>query len=364
MSSGALAEGRLPLQLGLFMPNCSHTLSISTRKRVLDDWTYESNLKIAQRAEAIGFNLLFPIAKWRGYGGVTNYLGHSLETTTWAAALLAQTSRINIFSTVHVPLFHPVVIAKMGATMDHISHGRWGLNVVSGWSEREFGMMGVEVIPHEERYRRTVSYIEVLKGLWTSEPGTFAYESPWYKITDGELLPPPVQRPHPPIANAGNSEEAREMTARLCDWAFIAAATIEQAGEYAADFHRRAARYQRRVRCAAYPYVLWRETEAEAEAERRRIVDEMDVVATTNWARGLFGQSGSFDPSQYTLEMFAFGGGALPILGTAEQVALKLKALHDRGIEGALMCLEDYYGDLERFDREIAPRLRDLKVID
>jgi alkanesulfonate monooxygenase SsuD/methylene tetrahydromethanopterin reductase-like flavin-dependent oxidoreductase (luciferase family) len=124
---------------------------------VPDDWTFESNLRIALRAEQLGFELLFPIAKWRGYGGVTNYLGTSLETMTWASALLARTSRINIFSTVHVPMFHPVVTAKMGSTLAHLSHERWGLNVVSGWSEREFGMMGIEVIPHGERYQRTAA---------------------------------------------------------------------------------------------------------------------------------------------------------------------------------------------------------------
>jgi alkanesulfonate monooxygenase SsuD/methylene tetrahydromethanopterin reductase-like flavin-dependent oxidoreductase (luciferase family) len=41
------------------------------------------------------------------------------------------------------------------------------------------------------------------------KPGAFSYDSPWYHITDGEVLPQPVQRPHPVIANAGNSEEAR-----------------------------------------------------------------------------------------------------------------------------------------------------------
>jgi FMNH2-dependent dimethyl sulfone monooxygenase len=176
------------------MPNCSHTASISTRKVVPDDWTFESNLRIAMRAEQLGFELLFPISKWRGYGGVTNYLGTSLETMTWASALLARTSRINIFSTVHVPMFHPVVTAKMGSTLAHLSHDRWGLNVVSGWSEREFGMMGIEVIPHGERYQRTAAYIEILRGLWTSAPGTFAYDSPWYHIKEGEVLPQPSRR--------------------------------------------------------------------------------------------------------------------------------------------------------------------------
>jgi alkanesulfonate monooxygenase SsuD/methylene tetrahydromethanopterin reductase-like flavin-dependent oxidoreductase (luciferase family) len=118
------------LSLGLFMPNCSNAYSITTYKPVPDDWTYEGNAQIARAAEAAGFDFLFPVAKWKGYGGKTDYLGTSLETMTWAAALLATTERIQVFSTVHVPIFHPLVAAKMGATLDHIGKGRWA----SMWS--------------------------------------------------------------------------------------------------------------------------------------------------------------------------------------------------------------------------------------
>src|ERR1700719_3345725 len=318
----AIDEQREPMSLGIFMPNCSYTASISTYKPDPDDWTYESNLRIARVAEAAGFDFLFPIAKWRGFGGKTNYLGTSLETMTWASALAEQTSRIHVFSTVHVPIFHPLVAAKMGATIDHISNGRWGLNVVSGWSEHEFGMMGIEVLPHAERYQRTEAYIEILKGLWTSEPGTFDHESKWYRIRGGWVMPQPTRKPHPPIANAGGSEEARELVARLCDWAFIAVPSLEACAGLTADFQGRAARHGRSVKCCCFPFVVWRETEREAKDERRRLLEQMDREAADNWARGLIPQSGSFD--QFTLEMFALAAGGLPIFGTREQVVESL----------------------------------------
>lgn len=357
----AADEERAPMSLGIFMPNCSYTASISTYKPDPGDWTYESNLRIARAAEAAGYDFLFPIAKWRGFGGKTNYLGTSLETMTWAAALLAQTSRIRVFSTVHVPIFHPLVAAKMGATIDHISNGRWGLNVVSGWSEHEFGMMGIEVLPHAERYRRTEAYIEILKGLWTSAPGTFNHTSPWYRIRDGWVSPLPTQRPHPPIANAGVSEDARRMLARLCDMAFISLLSFDAAAEVTADIRARAAQFGRTVKCCTYPFVVWRETEREAEAERRRIIENIDQQAVETWARGLLVQSGSFD--QFSLEKLAVGGGGLPIFGTAEQVAEKLARLYRDGIDGVLMTFLDFYHDTIRFEREVKPLLRQLGVL-
>jgi alkanesulfonate monooxygenase SsuD/methylene tetrahydromethanopterin reductase-like flavin-dependent oxidoreductase (luciferase family) len=355
------SEGREGLQLGIFMPNCSNMYAISTYRTAPDEWTYESNKRIALAAEAAGFDFLFPVSRWRGFGGKTNYLGTSLETMTWAAALLAVTTSLRVYSTVHVPAFHPLVAAKMGATMDHISNGRWGINIVSGWSREEFEMMGIPLLPHEERYQRTAAFIEILKGLWTAEPGTFDYEAPWYHISGGSVLPQPVQKPHPPIVNAGISEEAKDVVARLCDWAFVGPSSIEDSATLSRDFRERAQRYNRTVRCACFPFVLWRETEKEAEEVRRAIIARMDKVAVENWARGLNIGSGSFD--QFTLEMFTLGAGALPVIGTAEQVAEKLKRLYDLGMDGVLFCFLDYHDDTVRFGKEIVPLLRQMGVV-
>ena len=350
------------LQLGIFMPNCSYAYSISTYKPEPDDWMYESNKNIAQAAEAAGFDFLFPVSRWRGFGGETDYLGTSLETMTWASAILAATQKIQVYSTVHVPVFHPLVAAKMGATLDHIGQGRWGINIVSGWSANEFGMMGIELLPHEERYQRTAAFIEILKGLWTEEPGTFDYESSWYQIKGGYVMPQPMHKPHPPIVNAGTSDAARDLVARLCDWAFIAPPSAEATLEMSQDFKQRAERYGRRVQCAGMPFVLWRETEQEAEAEVRRIMDNTDMVAAQNWASGL--SLGSESMTDFTLKMFALGAGALPIIGTAEQVAEQLARLYELGMDGVLIEFLHYHDDTVRFGKEIVPLLRQLGAVE
>jgi FMNH2-dependent dimethyl sulfone monooxygenase len=354
-------EERGGLQLGIFMPNCSNMYAISTYRQEPDEWPYESNKRIALAAEAAGFDFLFPVSRWRGFGGKTNYLGTSLETMTWAAALLAVTQKIRVYSTVHIPVFHPLVVAKMGATLDHISNGRWGINIVSGWSKEEFEMMGLELLPHAKRYQRTAAFIEILKGLWTTEPGTFDFYSPWYHVKGGYVMPQPVQKPHPPIVNAGVSEEAKELVARLCDWAFIGPPSIEATAEVSSGFKSRAHRYGRTIRCAGYAFALWRDTEKEAEEERRRIIAHMDKVAVENWAWGLNLGSGSFD--QFTLEMFTLGAGGLPVIGTAEQVALKLKRLYDLGMDAVLMCFLSYYEDTVRFGQDILPLLNQMGTI-
>ncbi|MEM7543412.1 MAG: LLM class flavin-dependent oxidoreductase [Pseudomonadota bacterium] len=346
---------REKLKLGIFMPTVSNSLNISKYKSDPDDWTFDVNRRIAQTAESGGFDYLFPVSRWKTIGGEIDYHGKSLETMTWAASLLAITERIQIFSTVHVPVFNPVVVAKMGATLDHISGGRWGINIVSGWNRTEFDMMGIEMLDHGKRYERSEDFIKILKGLWMETPGTFNFESEHYKITDGYLKPQPVCKPHPPIVNAGTSNDAREVVARQCDWSFIGPMSIDDAEEIAADIKGRAAREGRSVRIVSTLQPVWADTREAAYAEKDKVVEQMDEVAVRNWADGAGLESESFN--QQTLETFSFGAGSLPMLGTADDIADGIAQMYERGIDGVLMSYMDYQLDTKRFIDEIIPRL-------
>ena len=349
------------LRYGIFMPTVSNSPNISHYKAEQADWTFAANRAIGQAAEAAGFDFLFPVSRWRSIGGEVDYHGKSLETMTWAAAMLASTSRIQIFSTVHVPAFNPVVAAKMGASLDHISNGRWGINIVSGWNRAEFDMMGLAMLDHGQRYQRSEDFIKILKGLWTEPPGSFDFSSAHYTVRGGYVMPQPTARPHPTIVNAGTSPAARDMVARQCDWAFVCPVSMEDAKNLAADFKARARVYGRKVRVVCMVLPVWAATRAAAFAERDLVIEQMDPVAVRNWADGLGMESGSFD--QQTLETFAFGAGSLPLLGTADEVAEQIAELYRLGMDGVLMSYMDYLGDTRRFGEEMVPRLTALGVL-
>ena len=219
--------------------------------------------------------------------------------------------------------------------------------------------MGVKLLPHEERYQRTAAFIEILKGLWADTPGTFNHHSAWYDVKDGYCLPQPKRMPE--IANAGTSEDAKEMTTSLCDWAFISTPTVEAISSIVEDISLRAAKKQKQVECAAFPFVLWRDSEDEAQNELEKIIAQKDEVAAQNWLDGLAIGSGSFD--QFTLDMMTVGAGAVHVIGTAEQVATKIKTMHDAGLKGVLMIFQAYLQDTIRFRKEIMPLLYEMGVI-
>src|SRR5487761_1612842 len=117
-----LIEGN-PLKLGIFGPNCSGGLSFTTLPERWDA-SWEHNLALAKLGDEAGLECIVPVGRWKGYGGVTDVNGTCFETITWATGLLTQTRRINIFGTVHAPLFHPVMAAKLMVTADQASAGR------------------------------------------------------------------------------------------------------------------------------------------------------------------------------------------------------------------------------------------------
>merc|ERR1711965_219420 len=98
-------------------------------------------------------------------GGKVNFNHRNFETFTWAAGLAAKTEKIGVFATFHVPTVHPVRAAKEVATIDHISGGRFGLNIVAGWNEREIAMFGVPQKDHDIRYDVADDWISLCKEL-------------------------------------------------------------------------------------------------------------------------------------------------------------------------------------------------------
>src|ERR1700691_759660 len=202
LNSRRSMHGNNRLQIGLFGANCSSGRAVTL---VPERWSgnLPDNKKLALLADAAGIDFLLPIGRWKGYGGDTDYQGTTLETITWATGLLAATKRITVFGTVHAPIFNPVVAAKEMVTADHISEGRFGLNIVVGWNEGEFDMFGVEQREHENRYEFAQEWIDVVKRAGSEDE--FDFDGKFLKPTGVRAKPRPFGGTRPVIMNAGSS---------------------------------------------------------------------------------------------------------------------------------------------------------------
>ncbi len=345
------------MKLGVFGQNCSYGCTISHAETTFEP-TYAHSVSISQKADAFGFELLVPVGRWRGFGGSTDFNGTCMETYTWATAMATQTKNIMIFSTSHVPTMHPIVAAKQGATIDHISGGRWGLNIVCGWFTPEMEMFGVPQMPHDVRYRYAGEWIHVIKRLWTEQH--FDHEGEFFKIQDGYLLPKPVQQPYPVLINAGFSPAGKEFAAREVDFNFIAVDTLENGQAVVTDVKRLARDHGREVGVMSYGLVVCRDTEREAQQQYRYIIEKGDWEAARNILRLLGVESGSFNERHLTefAERFIAGWGGYPLVGAPEQVTDELNKLAQIGIEGMILCWLDYNEEIEYFGERVLPLMK------
>ena len=110
--------------------------------------------------------------------------------------------------------------AKQATTVDHISGGRFALNIVCGWFRPELEMFGAPLMEHDMRYEYAAEWIEIVKLLWTRDD-EFDYEGKFLRVNKGFSMPKPIQKPFPPLMNAGASGKGQHFAAKYADMAFI-----------------------------------------------------------------------------------------------------------------------------------------------
>ena len=344
------------LKLGIFGMNCSNGCTITHAETSFVP-TYEHNVKIAKLADGLGFEMLVPVGRWKHFGGSTQFNANNMEVFTWATALACNTKNIMTFATSHVPTVHPLFAAKQAATIDNISGGRFGLNIVCGWFRPEIEMFGIEQLPHDVRYAMAEEWLTVIKRAWTEQD--FDHAGRHYRIKGGFLLPKPVQQPYPVLINAGNSEEGRDFSARNVDFNFVTMATKDQASGMVQDIRQRAQGYGRNCGVMSYGLVCCRDTEAEARALYERIVAGGDWDAVRNIMNLLGMESSSFNEQiKHFGERFIAGWGGYPLVGTPEQVVEMMVELRELGIEGFILSWLDYYEELKYFGEKVLPLMK------
>tara|TARA_B100000686_G_C16777782_1_gene969705 strand:+ start:1299 stop:2435 length:1137 start_codon:yes stop_codon:yes gene_type:complete len=349
------------LKLGTFGTNVSGGCAITKAEGALEiNWPNVSN--ISRIADQIGLEALVPVARWKGFGGETDFNAHCFETYTWAAGLGGQTDQAAVFSTSHVPTVHPVLAAKQATTIDHITNGRFALNIVVGWFEPELQMFGSKVMEHDIRYDYADEWIEVMKLLWIEE-NEFTYEGKYFQIPKGFHQPKPIQAPFPALMNAGGSQRGKHFGAKNCDMMFIAITNPdpEAIREEIASV-REIARtvYKRDIQVWTNSYVVHGKTENEAKKYYDYYVNQMgDWDAADNLIRvlGINSKMVGKEAMEGLKSQFIAGYCGYPLIGTSEMIAEGLETLSNLGFNGSLLSWVNFEEGLHRFSAEILPLL-------
>jgi len=351
-----------PMMLGVFLnfQDIRHSTLPTT-----STWTYDYNAEIVKLADRLGFEIVFSRTQWLPKGG---YDGEaSIDSFIGVAAFAPITKRILLISTIHVLYgpWHPLHLAKYGATLDHISKGRWGINIVTGHRAIEHEMFGWDRIEHDHRYEMTGEFFDVVKRLWSEDENlSAASQYGTWKIKDGYITPKPLYG-RPVLVNATGSDAGIKFAAQYSDLVFITSpggahidSALETLPAHTARIKRAALANGREIKTLINPTIVSRETEREALAYADAIVENKippNVVGFQSYDSDAHAWRGRKDP---THKQGLGLGGNIEIIGSPEQVVDQLVALKKAGIDGVQLGFYDFLPDLEFFGDRILPLMK------
>ena len=281
------------------------------------DGQYSHALELLLAADAVGFDLTLYAER---------HLGSDLAAWVLASAVAPRCRNMRALVAVHPGLWDPVLVAKLAVSLDRIVGPRMAINVVNGWFDEEFRMFGGTVLAGEERYRRTIEFIEILRGLWQNE--TFSYAGQHYNLDKGQLLLKPATATPPEIFSVSTSDRGRDFVAETCDWWFVefpkqAATTDELLRSLEAsiaDMTGRTKATGRKLRYAINPFV------ALGVDEERAVKETVDRI-----------QDFDPDPDTRKIERRILPATKAGFMGRPEAVRRQVQRFADMGFELLLL---------------------------
>jgi len=317
-------------------------------------WEHCRNIVLA--AEKGGFdNILLP-------SGYT--LG--LDTTAFASAIAALTSRIKLLMAVRIGESWPPQLARQIATLDQISGGRLNINIISS------DLPG-DKMDSEPRYRRTVEAMQILKTLLNGEH--LSIDGEHYKI---DIDPPrmkTVSSKCPALYFGGLSPAAKDAAAEGCDVYLMWPETVQGAKDLVDDMTARAAKFGRTLKYGFRAHVIVRETEAEARAYANRLLSKLDAdqgeaIRNKSLDTQTFGvahqaelraqaaaNDGYLEDNLWTGIGRARSGCGAAIVGDPDQVLAKINAYREVGIEAFILSGYPHINECDMFARYVLPKL-------
>ncbi len=358
------------MQLGVFIPIGNNGWLISTTSPQYMP-SFDLNRTVVEKAERFGFDFALSMIKLRGFGGPSEFWDHNLESFTLMAGLAAVTSRIQLFATIGVLTMPSPLVARMAVTIDSISKGRFGVNVISGWQETEYSQMGIW--PGDEHYRRRYEYCEeyvtIMKELWAT--GRSDFKGEFFTMEDCRCSPLP-SRPIP-IVCAGQSDRGTRFAAEHADYNFVASNGINQPTNIAVPVARLVAATAKTGRsCGALVLimVIADETDDAAMAKWEHYKAGTDFEALA-WRDGQATNDPGRDPQSVAGRFTPTTAQKLPtsqgvLIGSYARVAAMLDELAAvPGVQGAMLTFDDFVMGMEQFGTRIQPLMqsrRDLSL--
>ena len=269
--------------------------------------SYTDVLELCQHAEATG---------WDGIWYADHFMPNAEDTSapwpeawTTLSAIGARTERVRIGTLVSGNTYrHPAVLAKMAATLDHITNGRVVLGLGSGWQENEHTQYGLPFYTVNERLRRLDEACQVIQMLYNNAKSDFDGE--FYQLQSASLEPKPVQQPLPLLIGGGGEKVTLKITARYANewnvWGDPAILRHKMAilDEHCAAIGRDPAEIQR----SAVALLFMSDDNAFLENMRNTTIAQPSIIGTPTEVRDVIAQYEEAGVNEIIVPDFTMGG--------------------------------------------------------
>jgi len=355
------------MKVGVFIPIGNNGWLISSTSPQYMP-TFALNKTIVQSAEKHGFDFALSMIKLRGFGGKTEFWDHNLESFTLMAGLAAVTSKIKLFATSASLVMPPAIAARMASTIDSISDGRFGLNLITGWQKPEYSQMGVW--PGDEyfgrRYEYLSEYVQILRDLW--QTGVSNRKSDFFQMEDCRVSPKP--NGDMKIICAGQSEAGMAFSAKYADYNFCFGKGLNTPTAFAptaAQLIEATRKTGRNVTSFALFMIIADETDEAARAkwELYKSGADHEALAWLTQQSGVDKVSGKdtnvrqmADPtSNVNINMGTLVGSYASVARMLDEIATV------PGAEGVLLTFDDFVKGVDDFGKYIQPLMNCRKHI-
>ena len=360
------------MQLGVFIPIGNNGWLISTTSPQYKP-TFDLNRTVVEKAERFGFDFALSMIKLRGFGGPSEFWDYNLESFTLMAGLAAVTSRIQLFATIGVLTMPPPLVARMAVTIDSISKGRFGVNVITGWQEKEYAQMGLWPgdAHYQHRYEYCEEYVTIMKELWST--GRSDFKGQFFTMDDCRCSPLP-QKPIQ-IVCAGQSDRGTRFAAEYADYNFVSRQGVNEPAKIAPSVARLVeanARTGRNCGALVLTMIIADETDAAAFAKWEHYKAGIDFEAMYyRDAQANNDVTASADKETTIANFAAASKQKLPasqnvLIGSYASIAAMLDEMAAvPGVQGAMLTFDDFVVGMENFGTRIQPLMqsrRDVKI--
>jgi pyrimidine oxygenase len=357
------------MQLGVFIPIGNNGWLISTTSPQYKP-SFDLNNTIVQKAEGFGFDFALSMIKLHGFGGESGFWDYNLESFTLMAGLAATTKKIKLFATCAVLTLPPAFTARMAVTIDSISHGRFGVNMITGWQRREYEQMGIW--PGKEHYARRYDYcgeyVSIMNELWAT--GRSDLKGDFFKMDDCRLLPMPEAK-RIPIMCAAQSAAGMKFAAQYADYNFCGSAGVNEPTRLGSSVNTLLEANKAAGRdCGAMilQMIIADETDAAAEAKWEHYKAGTDYAAL-DYRDAQASDDPNPDPYSSGNKRRTMGIDKLPtnqgvLVGSYAKVAAMLDELAAvPGVQGVMLTFDDFVIGMEQFGTRIMPLMRSRNEI-